>query len=173
MKACFNGVESSPSEAFTISLVNVSVRVSGAGRVEGDGFYEDGDYVTLTAIPSPGEYFMGWRENGVTVSENLEYRFYAYESRQLEARFTGVGVEENAELELEVYPNPVLSQIHVKSHSVIRKMEIISLNGEVVSAMDVNAFTLDYPVEGYAKGMYYLRLSTDEGVVVKQLILSE
>lgn len=171
--ASFNGVESSASEACAISLVNVDVRVSGYGTVEGDGFYEDGDYAELKAIPNPGSSFYGWRENGVTVSTDLEYRFYAYESRQLEARFKGADVDESELPLLEVYPNPVQSQMHIKSQAIIRKMEIIDLNGETVDVKDINADALDYSMEDLASGAYYLRLITDEGVIVKKLVLNK
>lgn len=173
LKAYFNGVESSLSEVCTITLVNVSVRVSGAGTVEGAGFYEDGQYATLKAIPNPGESFLGWKENGVTVNNNLEYTFYAYESRQLEACFTGVGVEENAELGLEVYPNPVKDVVRIEAAQPIQQVTLLGINGVLLEDRKTNARNVELNLEGYSKGIYVVRIVTEDGVATQKINLIE
>lgn len=60
---------------FSINEYNVSLRVdpSGAGTVNGNGTYEYGDDVTLTATPASGYNFAAWLENDEVVSTNATY----------------------------------------------------------------------------------------------------
>ena len=74
---------------------------------------------------------------------------------------------------LRLYPNPVKDQLHIDSKTTIRQMTLITVNGEMVENKKVDANSLDYPMVGLAKGVYMLRLVTDEGVVTKKIVLSE
>lgn len=71
-------------------LVDVDVRPPGAGRADGNIFYE-GETAVLAALPEPGSTFLFWEEAGVTVSEGAEYRFQANRDRQLTAVFQRSG----------------------------------------------------------------------------------
>jgi len=57
------------------------------GSVSGDGEYEYGDEVTLTATPADGYHFIDWTEDGTQVSTHAEYVFVAEEDRELVANF--------------------------------------------------------------------------------------
>lgn len=60
------------------------------GSVSGDGTYQPGDPITVTALPNPGYAFNGWKENGTLVSGDAEYSFNAADSRVLSAAFIAV-----------------------------------------------------------------------------------
>ena len=45
------------------------------GEALGSGVYAAGEEVTFTAKPDPGYVFIGWFENGVSVSDDAEYTF--------------------------------------------------------------------------------------------------
>ena len=72
---------------------------------------------------------------------------------------------------MSLYPNPAADQIHIDSKSKIRSVEIASINGAVVENKKVDCYRLDWPLEGYSKGVYFVRLVTDEGMVVRKLVL--
>ena len=72
-----------------------------------------------------------------------------------------------------LYPNPVKSQLHIESSMVIRQLELVTVDGVVVDTKEVNAAEVECSMSNYAKGVYFLRLVTDEGVVVKKIVLSE
>ena len=74
---------------------------------------------------------------------------------------------------LRLYPNPVKDQLHIDSKTTIRQITLITVNGEMVENKKVDANSLDYPMVGLAKGVYMLRLVTDEGVVTQKIVLSE
>ena len=68
--------------------VTVSVVPAAAGTVTGQGNYNDGSAVTLTAMTNPGYAFVNWTENGSVVSTDEEYTFTIHANRNLVANFT-------------------------------------------------------------------------------------
>ena len=57
------------------------------GVTSGDGEYNCGDMVSVTATPNGYYQFAGWYENGVLVSEDAKYTFSIMCNRSLTARF--------------------------------------------------------------------------------------
>lgn len=169
------GMTSNPSEAYSISLadIRVTVDVPAGGDVVGGGLYKVGDNITLKANAHTGYQFKGWKENGATISTNPNYSFVVNADRTLTASFqrnNGVG---DLQESFVFYPNPAKSQLHIESGSVIQKMELISLDGTLVIAKEANATELVYDVKNLARGVYFLRLVTESGVVTKKIVLSE
>lgn len=83
----------------------------------------------------------------------------------------GVGVVEAVADDVQLYPNPVKDQIHISSKTVIRQMEIIGVNGTMIENKKIDDYLLDYRLEGFSKGTYFIRLITDEGVITKKLVV--
>ncbi len=173
VRASYNGVLSEPSAVHNVDLVKNDVTIVGNGGVDGDGFAKKGDWVVLSALPSDGNVFRRWEENGVTISQDPLLEFYAQQSRQLTLFFSGLGVEEEEGAAVLVYPNPVSGQLHVESPMMIRRWDLVSVNGTVVEASATASMTLDLSMEAYSDGIYYLRLVTDEGVIVKKVVVKE
>lgn len=71
-----------------------------------------------------------------------------------------------------LYPNPAKDRVYVKSASKIMRMELVSLDGVLVESKQVEGFSSEWPLEGIAKGVYFLRLVTEEGIIVKKIIIS-
>lgn len=69
---------------YTITL---SVDPVGGGTVQGGREAESGSNVTVSASPSEGYTFVGWRENGEIVSTDLTYSFTVTGNRNLTAVF--------------------------------------------------------------------------------------
>ena len=57
------------------------------GTITGTGQFDEGEEVTLTAVPEAGYHFVNWTENGAVVSENASYTFTAEKNRDLVANF--------------------------------------------------------------------------------------
>jgi hypothetical protein len=47
------------------------------GTINGSGEYEEGEEVSLVAMPAEGYHFLSWTENGTVVSEDKTYTFIA------------------------------------------------------------------------------------------------
>lgn len=86
---------------------------------------------------------------------------------------TGVSVEERILDEVKVYPNPVRDRLHVESNAPIHQMSLIASNGMIVENKNHEGNVIELDLKGYSKGIYMLRLVTDEGVITKKVVLDE
>ena len=82
-----------------------------------------------------------------------------------------VGVIESAVNDMRLYPNPAKDQFRVDSKTKISQMEIVSANGAMVENKKIDDYVIEYNLEGYSKGIYFIRLITDEGVIVKKIVI--
>lgn len=72
------------NKAFKISVLSDN---SEWGTVEGEGTFEFGSEVTVTATPAKGCKFVAWKENTVEVSKEAVYKFTVEKDRTLIAVF--------------------------------------------------------------------------------------
>lgn len=76
---------------YTITL---SVDPEGGGVASGGGTVSEGQSVTITATPSSGYEFAGWREDGIIVSTSLSYTFVVGGDRTFTAVFAVIEPKE-------------------------------------------------------------------------------
>lgn len=67
--------------------INATVNIEGAGSIEGAGIYPYHSTAVLIATNSDNYTFLGWEENGITVSTNPVYTFVVEDHRDLVAVF--------------------------------------------------------------------------------------
>ena len=67
--------------------VSVTANPAESGTVSGDGEYEEGEEVTVTATANDGYKFVNWTENGEVVNTDASYTFTVTADRELEAVF--------------------------------------------------------------------------------------
>lgn len=72
-------------QKYTITATNVQY-----GTVTGTGTYNCGSTATLIAVPNTGYMFIGWYENGISLTASTMYIFTVSSTRTLEARFKQV-----------------------------------------------------------------------------------
>lgn len=72
----------------TVYTITAAIDPPEAGTVTGEGQYQEGDTVTLTATINDGYTFTGWQENGQTVSTDNPYTFTAAGNRAFTAAFS-------------------------------------------------------------------------------------
>lgn len=78
--------------SYTVSL---STSPTAGGTVSGEGSYQSGTSVTVTATPNSNYRFTGWTENGTQVSTSASYTFTISADRTLVAGFIYVGGSTN------------------------------------------------------------------------------
>lgn len=83
---------------------------------------------------------------------------------------SGVAVDENAISEISVYPNPTSSIINIAAEGM-QNITIIDMAGRVVMSKDVNSNFETIDAEGFAKANYMVRITTADGVVVKNIVV--
>ena len=81
-------------------------------------------------------------------------------------------VEPLADDDIQLFPNPVKDRLHIDSKMIIRQMEIVSSNGSMIENKKIEDYAIDCHLEGYSKGVYFIRLITDEGVITKKIVLN-
>lgn len=65
----------------------VQVNSTQGGAAEGGGSYEEGEFITVNAVPDAGYRFLRWEENGKQVCTEIRYSFTAEANRTLIAVF--------------------------------------------------------------------------------------
>ena len=148
--------------------VVVSAEPAELGTVDGGGEYEEGMSCTVTAEPIGDAYFVSWTEDGTVVSTDMEYTFTVTADRTLIAHFNLDGVEENAEMNVVLYPNPASEKVMIETSANVRRCEVYNINGALVYAMDncTNNFSIN--VSEMAQGNYIVRLISDSSVQVRR-----
>jgi len=84
---------------------------------------------------------------------------------------TGVELTENNKT-INVYPNPVTNKIFIKN-SLINKNEIISIynvQGQLLLKQPMQQEKIEINISGFAKGVYVLKIESEEGIAVKRIV---
>ena len=117
-----------PSNLISIYAISNNVEY---GIVEGTGDYPYGSTVTLKAIPTPGNSFSHWLENGYFLAFGDTYSLVANSDRTITAVFKrGLGVDENEQLDMIVYS--VGRTIHVEGVGDLSKVVVYNSHGQLV-----------------------------------------
>ena len=70
-----------------------------------------------------------------------------------------------------IYPNPTTGQFTISNtQCVIESVEVFDVYGKLLNTMEVNDNTATIDVTNYASGIYFTRIHTDKGIVVKQIV---
>jgi hypothetical protein len=89
--------------------------------------------------------------------------------------YTGMGInepviDEPAVIKVHVYPNPAKDWIKIASSETITGIELIDLMGKSLFRKSFNAPDVEISIGGYPKGHYLLRITTQQGTVVRQIV---
>jgi len=78
------------------------------------------------------------------------------------------GIEDRGTSRISVYPNPVKNEIFIKTDSQIKRVEIYSLTGALL--LLENNFNEKISVSDLPKGVYMLRIYTDNGLTIEKIV---
>ncbi len=81
-----------------------------------------------------------------------------------------VGIEINAQFEVEVYPNPCADVLMIKSDHPIDLIEIYSAEGKLILQQNSTLPTQTFDVSGYASGIYFIKISSGNFSSTKKFI---
>ncbi|MGQ0827614.1 MAG: T9SS type A sorting domain-containing protein [Bacteroidota bacterium] len=91
---------------------------------------------------------------------------------------TGVGIVEASDGAFAVYPNPANDQLNfIFTDNTVESLDLklISLNGQVVYNENIGQFSGQYlktlDISGYAKGVYFLQVTTNKEVTTKKVVI--
>ena len=108
-----------------------------------------------------------------TFGEYLAYDWFVDDVKVVPTDTTDVNVSEIAAVKSYVYPNPTKDVVYIEASSVIRQMDLIAPDGRRVKQRQGNSRSEEFPLRDVATGVYLLRITTDEGVLSRQLLICE
>ena len=150
--------------------VKASVDPEEAGTTIGAGTYTFGDEVTLTFNRNEDWAFLYWTENGEVVSEEPIYTFLIIRDRDLVAHFQHTeGIGESG-VSVKLYPNPAQGEVTLEGEG-LQSVRIVNAYGQTVHNAKVEGEQVRIDLSRMAKGVYVMHISTENGEVVRQIVV--
>lgn len=161
--------------------VNASVSPDNSGNATGTGTFFYGDSVTLVATPESGYAFDYWSENGIEISNNINYSFEIYSSKNLVANFKSSTDVKNISINnnlVSIYPNPNDGNFTVNidaDYTGEVVINIFSVTGVQCDRIEfiksVNKTTHEINSKCLEKGIYLVNILLGEDLVTKKIII--
>ena len=111
-------------------------------------------------LPEPGEYCFTVRAGniaGVSGSSNVACVTYGESVEELNASFN-------------IYPNPVNDRLYIETEVEIEKVEIYTITGVLVYNEQCTMNNLQLDVTNLNSGVYFVKVVTDNGEIVKRFV---
>ena len=131
------------------------------------------DATSVEAIANASYEFIEWQdEDGILFStENPLSIKNVTSNLNLTAVFSiTTDIKSSTETETLIYPNPTRGELFIKAEG-IEKVELLDLKGSVIDIFTIDKSTKSIDVSSYAKGFYILRLTTNNGSLIKKIII--
>ena len=159
------GVLNSETDESSFELV----RTIQAGEIVGAWTDEVIDF-DLTVISGTGNHiafrYYAWSTSWYMWMDDLTINYI----HPTDTDTVGVSQYQLDEL-VEVYPNPTSNHITVRyASSPIHDVEVSDMYGKLQARIPVNDYRVDVNLSSFASGVYFVRVTTDQGVVTKRIV---
>lgn len=91
-------------------------------------------------------------------------------SLYLQGENTTLGIDDLNVYSYDIYPNPTVDIINVKSTEVIKSYELIDVRGSILISKVHNDSNLKVDVSNNPKGIYFLRMHFDKGINTEKIV---
>jgi hypothetical protein len=108
-----------------------------------------------------------------TFGEFLAFDWFVDDVKVVPTDTTDVNVNELAALKFNVYPNPAKDVIVIEAQSNIQQVALMGINGVILEDRKTNSNKVELNLEGYSKGIYVVRIVTEDGVSTQKINLIE
>ena len=150
----------SQGQFYTISA---SAGANGTISPEGDVFVEPGEDKTFAIIPNSGCQVRTVLVDGIDLGPIPSYTFRSVNgNHSIHAEFSGLGVDDQVNLDLKIYPNPANDKIHIESPNM-KKISIFNLMGVQIENKEVNDDYTFVNTNEYSQGTYILKVEKNDG----------
>ena len=113
--------------------------------------------------------FRGYNSFG----EFLAFDWFVDDVKVVPTDTTDVNVNELAALKLNMYPNPAKDKVILEAQSHIQQVTLMGVNGVMLEDRKANSNKVELNLEGYSKGIYVVRIVTEDGVATRKINLIE
>ena len=108
-----------------------------------------------------------------TFGEWLAFDWFVDDVKVVPTDTTDVNVNELAALKFDVYPNPAKNKVVIEAQSNIQQVMLLGIKGEMLEDRMTNSNKVELNLEGYSKGIYVVRIVTEDGVATQKINLIE
>ena len=85
--------------------------------------------------------------------------------------FMTVGIDDyTLDNTVSLYPNPTNGKVYVESSDNMENVEVYDAYGKLLGTETVNSNVANVDLTGYAKGTYFVRVTTEKGIVTKRVV---
>ena len=134
-------------------------------------FEFEGDNIVLTAIVYTDYTFKNWTENGIVVSYDVDYNFTVTGNRHLVANLIHVdGIEEQNDITITLYPNPVSNKLTIETTEAIDHIEIFNMVGAMVYSQKNCSDKVEIHTADLQAGTYFIRMTTQNVTEVRKFV---
>lgn len=119
----------------------------------------------IFTVPSDGLYYIGWDCYSDAVMFNL------YIDDILIDVMTDI--KESDKSEFTIFPNPCRNEVNIENNAITKKeveYKILDISGKQITKINSNSNRVQVSTNNLSKGIYILKIKSDEGITVKKLI---
>lgn len=117
-------------------------------------------------VPTTGTYYVGFKAYSDADMWNLYVDDIAVSAS------TSIN-KSNASVGTTIYPNPAKNNINVVSGETIKNISLINAIGQTVFNEDVNAKTTSINTSSLVRGIYFVKVQTNNGTTTKRISIIE
>ncbi len=141
------------------------------GIVSGEGQYEEGTQVFISATPSQNYIFVHWTDENENIINTSDFFSYTIPASDITftAHFSSTIDVETIQVKAQhIYPNPVQDKLFIaENQNGISEIVLISITGEHLLTFDGTRKTID--VSHLPEGLYLVRLSTGVNITYHKI----
>ena len=108
-----------------------------------------------------------------TLGEYLAFDWFVDDVKVVPTDTTDVNVNELSDLKFNLYPNPTKDKVTIDAQSNIQQVTLMGINGVLLEDRKANSNKVELNLEGYSKGIYVVRIVTEDGVEAQRINLIE
>lgn len=149
--------------------------VNNAAINSGDKVLE-GHNVLFTATPNQGYATDQWIINDTVAEGHTDNNFqinFIEKDTEVKVVFTSTtNIIDKDPQPVSLFPNPASQMVNISSHEKLTGLKLINMRGQVLLHEEVNGSFASLDVSGLDKGIYILRIDSDEGHTHHRILIT-
>lgn len=125
---------------------------------------------TFTDATIPNGDMYEYMVKAVKLKINSSGSFFNESLGTVDSEQFSVGLSENNEVQIALYPNPAQSQFSLSSSETITSISIVDLSGKVITNENIGSKQTQVDVSNLADGLYIILIHSSKATVQKQFV---